>query len=575
MRPVFYQRRLTPNLGISGKWIYRILLALVVAFVVHRAYVLGKGVLDASESARLSESAEAELQAGRAREAMTRLKSAVTLDPENTRALRLMARLLDLEGSPQALEFHRLLEASGETGAEDWRLMALSAARHGQLERALYAAHAYRRGSGDAAFPHLVESLARGAAGDSVAQERALRAAIAEREDAETLGALADFLLSDPEILDLNATEISRLLRRVASIDPGASGLGALRTGLASGILHGEDFGEWLELYRSHPAATAATRIDAAGLEIGRNPATAPRVMGRLLDSLANASFAERVDAARWFLDRGNPAAAQGVLPLEIARADRDALGLWLESAAALGQWSLLEGELVQPSSVLPDSTRLPVLARALKEQGREAEAADLRNEALSRFRGDPGAFSDVLRNLLAAGEWELFEKNLTVLSNDPLQGAEALKRLVPVARSHRDSMRLLALYEKSVRNPVLAQDPFVLDRLQFNRLVLGKPVAIEDVEFRLRQAGDNPDFLVTAALGMLVNGLKAKSLHLLEEGPVSLDPDRLEPRQRAVFAAVLAANGRNEEALRMAAGIPRRLLTREEEAFLDAALAD
>ncbi len=575
MRPVFYQRRLSPNFGLSGKWIYRVLLALVVAFVVHRAYLLGKGVLDASKSARLSESAEAEFQSGRTREAMTQLKQAVTLDPENTRALRLMARLLDLEGSPQALEFHRLLEESGGTGAGDWRLMALSAARHGELERALYAANAYRRESGDAAFPHLVESIAHGAAGDPVAQEKALRAAIAEREDAETLGALADFLLSDHEILDLNATEISRLLRRVASIDKGAPGLRALRTGLSAGILSEEDFGEWIELYRSHPAASASSRIDAAGLEIGRNPASAQRVMGRLLDSLANASFADRVAAARWFLDRGNPAAAQSVLPLESARADRDALGLWLESAAALGQWSLLEAELASPSAVLPDSTRLPVLARARKEQGLVAEAANLRNEALSRFRGDPPAFSDVLRNLLAAGEWDLFEKNLPVLANDPLQGAEALKQLVPVARSHRDSMRLLALYEKSVRNPVLAQDPFVLDRLQFNRLILGKPVAIEDVEFRLRLAGDNPDFHITAALGMLVNGRKAKALHLLEEGPVSLDPDRLEPRQRAVFAAVLAANGRNEEALRMAAGIPRRLLTREEEAFLDAALAD
>ena len=575
MRPVYYERRVRPNFGLSGKWIFRILLIALIAWLGHRAFLFGKGFFDARTATRLVGEAAEKFESGDRAAAVQLLKQAITLDSTNPEAARWMARALDEEGSPQALEYHRLVESAGVAGADDLRRAALSASRHGLRDRALSAAAAYRNLSGDAVFPYLIEARVHAANENPAAQEKALRVAIEEREDSETLSALTAFLLSDPEILDLNATEITRLLLRLSEIDRGPKGLGALRTGLVSGVLSAEEKKSWLDLYRSHPAASASSLLDAARLQIQAHPEAAPAAVAGLVQSLSAAPIASRTVAARWLLDTQNPAAAQTLLPLESALAERDALELWIESAVALGQWDRMEEALKNPLPAFPDPSRLPALARAVKEQGRADEAAALQAGALSRFRPDSAAFAEVLRGLLAAGEWSLFDENLPVLANDPGFGTDALEKLVPVARSQRDSARMLAFYEKLLRSPFLAQNSFVLDRLQFHRLVLGKPVAVEDIEFRLQQAGDNPSFRVTAALGLLTNGRKAKALHVLEGESRPIDPEALEPFQAAVFAAVLAANSRFDEAAELAARIPRNKLTREEEAFLERALAD
>lgn len=575
VRPVYYERRLRPNFGFNGKWIFRILLAVLLAWLAHRAFLFGKGFLDARSAEHLVREAAVKFESGDSVAAMRLLVQAISLDSTNPEVARWMARALDVEGSPQALAYHRLVESAGVSTADDLRRAALSAVRHGARMRALSAATAYRNLTGDAVFLFLIEARVHAADGNPAAQEKALRSALEEREDTETLNALAGFLLSDPEILDLNATEISRLLFRLSEIDRSPDGLRALRTGLVSGILTAEEKNIWFNLYRTHPAASASSRLDAARIEIDNHSGATPAVVARLVESLSSEPVASRTEAARWLLDTQNPAAAQALLPLESVLAEREALELWIESTAALGQWDLIESALINPLPSLPDPSRLPALARSVKEQGRADEAASLQAGALRRCRPDSAAFAEVLRALLASGEWTLFEENIPALVNDPNFGSDELKKLVLAARSHRDSVRMLAFYEQLLRSPFLAQDPFVLDRLQFHRLLLEKPVAIEDIEFRLQQAGDNTSFRITAALGLLTNGRKAKALHVLEGGPQSIEPDTLQPFEAAVFAAVLAANARDGDAAKIAARIPRKKLTRQEENLLDRALAD
>jgi hypothetical protein len=575
VRPVYYERRIRPNFGLSGRWVFLLLLIALLAWLGYHAFLFGKSFLDARTASRVIQQAEAHFESGDKPAARILLKQAITLDPTHLQAARWMARMLDEEGSPLALEYHRIVIESGAVDAGDYRRLALSASRHGHADGALSAAITYRNLSGDAVFPYLIEARVYAANGNPTAQEKVLRVAVEEREDSETLGALAAFLLSDPEILDLNATEIARLLRRLAEIDQGASGLQALRTGLASGILTEDDLITWLALYRSHPAANPSSRVDAARIEIQKNPSNAPAIIEYLVGTLSNEPVAGRIEAARWLLEQGSPAAVQSLLPLDLARSQREPLELWIDSATALGQWDRIESALKNPTPSLPESARLPLLARAVKSQGRESEAASLHAEALQRFKSDAAAFGEVLRYQLAAGEWELFEKNLPVLINDPQFGPDALQKLVPVARSHRDSNRMLALFEKMIRSPFLAQNPFVLDRLQFNRLILEKPVAIEDIEFRLQQSEGTSSFRVTTALGLLKIGRKAKALYVLEGGSNPIDPAALPVFEAAVYAAVLAANGRSDKAKEIAAQIPENKLTRQEVEFLQKALAD
>jgi hypothetical protein len=573
MRPVFYQRRWEPNLGLSRHTIYRILFWLLVIFIAYRGFLFGKGMIDSYRATRLAAQAETLVAAGAKDEAMETLKQAFTLDDSNPRAARLMARLREAEDNPVAVEYYRMVADSGEANAEDFRLLALAAVRYGNEDLAAEAAAKNEKLGGDPAFPDLIAAQILASRGDNAGREKALRAALQHKESSETLSALADFLLADSELLDLNAAESARLLQRAAQIDNGPAGLQALRRGLNAGILSPADRAAWLQIYRTHPAADTASRLDAAEIEWAANPATRPSVLQKTKELFRRLPLAERVKAAQWFLDQGEPRAVLEILPFQQAASGPVAVRLWIEAAIALGDWNSLEAALKKPSPTLDDAVRLPLLARAIKQQGRAAEADAVFAEALQRFQSNPAKLSEVLAGILAAGDWDLFEKNLMPVVSDPQVASSAIRAWVPVARDQRSSARLLGFYEKALASPVLAKDPYLLDRLQFCRLILGAPVPVEDVEARLAMASDNPNYFATAALGYLKNGRKAKALHLIEGGEKPIDLSKLTPSRQAAVAAVFAANDRAAEARQIASRIPRQKLTVEEVAFLDDAL--
>lgn len=544
-----------------------------MAFVAYRVFLFGKGVFDRYRATGIARVAAAQLAEGRKSEAMTNLKLALTYDDRNPEAARLMARAFDAEDNPLAVEYHWLVADSGDASAEDLRLMALSAVRHGNEDLAIEAAAKNRKLGGDPAFPDLIEAQILALKGDNAGREKALRAALQHRESSETLVALADFLLADPELLDMNAAEAARLLRRAAEIDKRQAGLQALRKGLVSGILSPGDHAGWLEMYLAHPAADTSSRLDAAEIELAANPGLRATILQKCVQVFRVLPVAEKIKAARWFLEKGEPRAVLEILPFSEASTSPSAIRVWIESVMTLGDWSALEAALKKPSPSLAEAARLPLLARAIKQQGRAAEADAVYAEALQQFQTNPAKLSEVLAGILAAGEWDLFEKNLSPVVTNPQVASSALRAWVPLARSQRSSARLLGFYERALASPVLARDPYLLDRIQFCRLMLGLPVPIEEIEQRYALAGDNPNYFATAALGYLKNGRKAKALNILEGGEKPLDISRLTPSRQAAAAAVLAANDRNAEARQMASRIPRQKLTVEEEAFLNLAL--
>lgn len=573
MRPVFYQRRWEPNLGLSRHTIYRILFWVLMAFVAYRVFLFGNGVFDRYRATGIARVAATQFTEGRKADAMLNLKLALTYDKQNPEAARLMAHMFDAEDNPLALEYHGLVAGSGDATAEDLRLMALSAIRHGNQNVALEAATKNRELGGDPAFPDLIEAQILALRGDSTGREKALRAALQHRETSETLVALADFLLSDPEHLDKNSAEAASLLRRAAEIDKRQAGLLALRKGLVSGILSPADHAEWMQWYLTHPAADTSSRLDAMERELAANPDSRVVVLQKSMELFRDLPIAEKAKAAHWLLEQGEARAALEMLPYSEASTAPGAIRVWIEAVMAQGDWCALEAGLKKPSPTLDDAVRLPLLARAIKRQGRAAEADEVYAEALQKFQSNPAKLSEVLAGILAAGEWDLFEKNLTPVVGNPQVASSALRIWVPIARSQRSSAQLLGFYEKALASPILARDPYLLDRIQFCRLILGLSVPIEDIEHRLTQAGNNPNYMATAALGYLQNGRKARALKTLEGEVPPVDTSRLLPSRQAAAAAVFAANDRAAEAKQIASRISRQNLTIEEAAFLEQAL--
>ena len=383
MRPEFFQRRWEPNWGLSRHTFYKTLFWLLMGLIAYRGFLFGKEIFDSQKATSLAGQAQAQVAAGDKEQAIHMLKQALTLDASNPRAARVMARLLDAEGNSVAVEYHRLVTDSSEATLEDFRLMALSAARYGEEEAALKSAEKNRELGGDPAFPDLINAQILALKGDGSGREKVLRSAVQARESSETLTALADLLMSDREMFDLNAPEALQLLRRAAEIDDGTVGLMALRKALAFGIMTPDQRSAWLELYRSHPAANTASQLDAAGIEITLDPVARPSVVRKTQELFRTLPLAERVQAAQWFLQNGEPRAVIEILPLPQAASGPKSFLLWIDAAIALGDWSSLEKALKSPSSSLDDPSRLPLLARAIKQQGRTAEADAVYAEAL------------------------------------------------------------------------------------------------------------------------------------------------------------------------------------------------
>ncbi len=569
MRPVFYQRKLHPNYGISRRQLIRLVLIGLGIFLIYKAAIFGKSIVDSFRAIYHAEVAEDLFKKNDIIAAEARLKTAINLDSTNVKASRLMARILDRENLRQAVLYHRVVLQSGEATLDDYECMARSAAIHDDEAMARFAATKAAELSGDTSFPHIIEAMVHGSAGNRPEQEKSLRTALAQKETPETLGLLAKFLQEEKEIIDLYAAEIAGLLRKIAVLDNGPDGLQALRTGLSAKLVPADELLGWIGLYRNHSAATIDSRLDSFAAEYALPNQTAPVVTSDLLEHFRRESLDVRLRVANWLLERNESEAAVRLLPTNEIASHREAFEVWLEAAMKQERWSEIIAALESPSNPLPPQKRMVALATVRKKSGDVAGGDALYREALSKYAGQKKESIEILKQFIAADEWELFEKSFTQLLNDPDFSQQDLKGFIPVVRAHRDSEKMLRFYELVLRSRFHGQDPFILDRLHFTRLVLGKTVPIEEIEFRLNESVETPAYRLTAGLGMLKSDRKAKALFLIENAGEPLAASDLLPHEQAVLASILAANGRVEEAVAIAAAIPRRKLTVQEEALL------
>ena len=70
--------------------------------------------------------------------------------------------------------------------------------------------------------------------------------------------------------------------------------------------------------------------------------------------------------------------------------------------------------------------------------------------------------------------------------------------------------------------------------------------------------------------LTLLKSGKKARAVYEFSNTLNKIRPESLDPEQKVVFVGVLMAESRVKEAREFASGIPRKKLTREDEALLD-----
>lgn len=546
-------------------------------------------------------------------EALMNVQKALFLVPDHIASCRLMARMLDAQGDSRALEYYRfialegsilpseiqLVDASSDAGAffdgggdvlrsgdrflgvkeevvlspratrEDAMNLALAAVKYGRLVVGWDVANLLSLKWKDSVFPHLLKASINGKMGDLAAQELELRSALSKSENLETLMAFYEFLLYQPLSKPERSAELVRILDQITKLNPSRKSLELCANTISSGSLEAADALGLIQIIRRHPASDPASLLFADKLQLDLQPDSRSPILQGLVKRLLALPPIERLPSVDWLINVQEPTLAQAALPLPDAIASAKTFEMWIEATILLKQWNTIDKALADPANPLPAYRTQALEATIAGIKGNPAKSRELWSAVLSKNRDRPDVFLELLISLIRVGEWKVLYQEMPALLNDQNWAFKAVQTLIPIARQYRDSTLMLEFYQQAMKSRIIANEETVKDRAGYTRLILGETVPLEALESRSRKYPENASFRLTYALGLLKSGSKVKALFELKDVEPSIQVDALLPHQKAVYAAILAANGQAEEAQGIIKTISFGSLTRQEEALV------
>lgn len=541
------------------------------------------------------------------------IQKALFLIPEHIESCRLMGRLLDEKGDPRALEYYRFVALQGsilpseiqlgEGGAdmsaffdgggdvvrsgdvflagkeevllaphatrEDAVKLALAAVKYGRPVVAWDVSNMLSAKWKNDFFLHLIKASINGKTGDLQAQEVELRTALSKSENPETLQAFYDFISTHPDPKPERSAEMVRVLDKITQLDSKPDSLSLCIKAIESSAFDPASAPALLQLIRRHPAADFNTLLFTDKFQWALQPASRPEILQVLVKRLLVMPPEERLSAVDWLLDINEPALAQNALPLGDAIKNAKTFQMWVEVAIALKQSNDIEKVLADSSNPLPLYQTQALQATIAGMRGDSFKSEKLWKEVMANNRSRPAVLLELLTSLIRAGEWKTFYMELPVLLNDPKWAIKTVETLIPVARQHRDSILMLEFYRRTLKTRFLVNEVLPMDRAAYTCLVLGESVPLEELENRIKKYPENSSLRITYALGLLKSGMKVKALFQLKDVEPAIPIAGLLPHQKAVYAAIIAANGYRAEAQALIKTIPAGSLTRQEEALL------
>lgn len=565
MRPVFYERRLKPNFGISGRLFRRILLLAIGALVIWGCYSFVAGIVRGIRGDRHAGEAARLLAEGNRVDARGELRLALALSPRHVGAARMLAAMLDSEDNPLSLDYHRIVVEAGEATEDDQRSGLEAALRHGDHALAIEWAGLVASGFDDPALPVLTNARIRWQLGDHEGAGAEFRRALAVDENPATLGALADYLIADKENGGGgNPEEGLDLMVRLGE-SPGREGVDALKRALREGLVKARRVPDFLRALRGHPAAGVGDWIFADVFEIGMDPGQAERVAGEAAARLRGLAVGERLEGLLWLSGRGFPEAVLEALPREDAVSSVDAFTIRFDALVEAGRLAEADRLLRDPANPLPPASTLARMGWLFERNGDSTGAEGLHQRALEAAGDDPVR---LLEEYARLGEEDRFRASSGIVFNDPSAASRILRRLLDAARLGRSSKMELAILEAASAYPWFRGDASLTARIVTARLFCGKSIDLQPLEAFHGDGGDL-DMQIALAAGRLAAGRKAGALYGLEQAGVDSSLDGIGDRELLVLVAVLAANGRDAEAESAAMLIEPANLTREEQEFL------
>jgi predicted Zn-dependent protease len=533
--------------------------ALVLGVSAKPAYRLAKG-WNARAKAREVESRIADR---RFEGTFDLVRSAVRLAPEDPEVLRATARLLSLGGAEDAVTYWQ-------------RYLAVAGPRADAKERAEYVEAALLANRLDLTRPMLAE-LVKSSPTNPVFLRLLVRQHLLLR-DIPRATRTARFLLSREPDNRRNQLLLGTVLLEFPPGPLREEGRRLVWSLVAEG---GEASAEAaLQLSEIPDLKRAEADTVLRRLSVQTNPPLATRLVlaatrmrfpsdgqkppvDELLSTVPpGADRAETFQVCEWLL-RNAASRLPDWLPEPMARTNQNLQMIRCEGLATAGRWKELEAVLTDERPGLPPGVQRYFRGRSHMAAGRRAEAESEYNAAVEAAGADRRWLPVLARTAEAQGMTNAALKAWEALLGDSRHSVEAARQVSRMAGTMDD----LTLFHRSVRRLATffsSDDSFTAEAAILDLLFDEETAkAAKTLQGLHESQPDRIDWRVGLALARLKSGDPSTGLALLEDA--SFDFERVSPRAKAVYVALLGAAGQRESARRMARRVPVDLLHLQE----------
>ena len=569
----------------------RLLIALVLVLVFVLGAVFGgrpvMHAIKAWQARRHAQSAFALLEKEQWNDARKEATAAYQLWPDEPEAIRAVARFLSRTRQGQALEFWDRLEKEDRLTRVDLTDEASIALLVGDDTRAKRAIAALLSGKNGAVKPvdHLLEAQLAIRQGAPMEAHDALQKVFSDPQATgreKLQAALLENAISAGN--DAWRDEALALIKKVSESDD-AAGLDAL-TVLAQTIATQEKVPdsfpataiELAQKLEAHPLARAPQKLLAVDLRIREQKDTRDTLIAEATERWKAGDPDEITALATWLNGKSEYQRELDAIPLEKALQSRDLFLQHLDALGGLGRWPEIKELLDRDTYPLDPVVQKMYLARCNAQLGEKAASENNWQRAFEAAHGDPS-------KLLMLANYA--EKN-NALETARAAYDEAAAEAPKLRAAHQGRLRLVqATGDTKKIHDVLAEmlaiwpnDPAVQNDEGYTRLLLVEQAQVgsmkEEVEnieqLAARLVQREPSSLPHRTLLALARLRLGKFSDAMDAySNIQVSRGALTPSALAVHAAVLAANGKAEDAATEVRDLDVKRLLPEEAALIAA----
>ena len=502
---------------------------------------LGTFLFTAWRADDLAAKAVASLKRGDQRLALIQAESARNLRKNDPDVLRAYAKVRFEAGDPVCLEIWNQLAKRQDLSLEDRQAQAEAAVRFGGAEQF------------DSAIAEF-EALGKKADADTWRGRRALQ----RKDFTSAEGFLRSAATADPSTA--RRLELARLLVSIGTADSrseavqivesladGPDSAEVLAFGLSSVPAGPATRRGWAEKVMANPKPENESVLTAAEILVADRLMSVDEIVAKLQLVFTGARLEDRGRYAKWLLEKNRPDDALVFVRPNEVRGSRGGFLVRAEALSAKQDWKSLFS-MVSAGSPVNESVTNILRARAEEGLGRSS-AADASLRKAIRASVARNALAETMAEVDRMGKQSLSDEVLLDLCNGHGTAEYALR----VARWRFSTRGEPRLRQQAYRNAIKAapQASTVADLARLEQLLNRDPVSTDQTGAALEKEPDNIDFRLTHALALFADGRPAEARGILE--PVRLVQHQLQPGQKAIAVAVLAATGSRMEAIGLA----------------------